>query len=103
MATRYPDSKDQQSDENGREFQDFCCVELARVGIVVQLFSSRRYQFEQGESVQGVEIKLDRRCTETGRLSIEIAEKTRADQRNWIASGIYRQDNTAFTTWKQAL
>lgn len=90
----YPDSKDKNSFQSGLEFQDFVCNELAKEGIILQNLASRRYQFEVGENLQGFEIKLDRLFLSTGRLSIEIAEKSRADMPNWTPSGIYRDDNT---------
>jgi len=88
----YPDAKSHTSFGDGIEFQDFVCVELARRGFVVQCFSSKRYQFAVGESLTGAEIKLDTRCTETGRLSIEVAEKTRCSL-DWVSSGIAKEDN----------
>jgi hypothetical protein len=46
------------------------------------------------ENQQGIEIKLDEGCIRYGRLSIEVAEKSRADNPNWVASGILKDDNT---------
>ncbi len=89
----YPDAKTSTSFRDGLEFQDFAIIQLARRGLWVQCFSSKKYQ-RLGEGPQGVEFKLDRRCSETGRLSIEIAEKSRADMPEWTASGIWRTDNT---------
>lgn len=92
--TTYPDCKDKKSFESGLEFQDFVCTELMKHGIVLQNLSSKQYQFTIGESLQGFEIKLDRRFLETNRLSIEIAEKSKASVPVWTDSGIYRKDNT---------
>jgi hypothetical protein len=79
---------------DGRLFQDFVMDILAHeYAIIIQNYGSMRYQFDIGENIQGWEIKLDRRITDTKRLSIEIAEKTRGTDRNWIPSGIYRPDN----------
>lgn len=64
------------------------------IGILVQAFASQAHQFGTGESSQGVEIKLDTRFTETKQLSIEVAEKTKAENALWVPSGIYRNDNT---------
>lgn len=89
----YPDGKPG-CFERGMEFQDFVCTILAREHIILQNLASKKYQIETGENLQGFEIKLDRRCTDTGRLSIEIAEKTRAEQVDWFPSGIYRDDNS---------
>lgn len=91
---QYPDAKSKTSFQDGLEFQDFVCEKLANHGLFLQNTLSRKYQFELGENLQGWEIKLDNRCTETGRLSIEIAEKSRADIKVWTASGIYRNDNS---------
>ena len=90
----YPDCPDPNSFENGLEFQDYVIDALRGLGIIVQTYASKSYQYRKGESAQGVEIKLDSRCTETGRLSIEIAEKTTDLNKPWIPSGIYRSDNT---------
>ena len=93
----YPDAKHANEFERGLRFQDFVIEALAKhLGIVIQIFSSQRYQFNNGESVQGWEIKLDKRCTGTGRLSVETAEKSRADIPFWTPSGIFRKDNTLF-------
>ncbi|MDD4987186.1 MAG: hypothetical protein PHQ43_15725, partial [Dehalococcoidales bacterium] len=91
----YPDSKNPRSYQSGLEFQDFV-VDLLRerLGIVITNYQSQRYQFGVGENKQGIEIKLDRDITGTRNVSIEIAEKTRAANRHWVRSGIYRNDNS---------
>jgi len=89
---RYKDSKNKTSIEDGLGFQDLVMDTLAEHGIIVQNYTSKEYQFNIGENRQGIEIKLDNRCTETGRLSIEIAEKTAIDN-PWVKSGIYRADS----------
>jgi hypothetical protein len=99
MATRrdpvYPDAKSKTSFQDGLEFQDFVCTQLALYGIILQNLSSKKYQYEVGENLQGFEIKLDERCTDSGRLSIEVAEKTKDDpERDWTPSGICRNDNS---------
>lgn len=93
----YPDAKHLNEYERGLVFQDFVVESLFKqYGIIVQIYSSREYQYSRGESVQRVEIKLDARCTETRRLSIEVAEKSRASMSDWTPSGICRDDNTVF-------
>lgn len=94
MQERYPDSKNPYSTKEGLEFQDFIADELFTLGIIIQNYSSKKYQLTVGENRQGVEIKLDNRCTETGRMSIEIAEKSKASNWEFVPSGIYRRDNT---------
>jgi hypothetical protein len=92
---RYPNAKSRTSFQDGLEFQDFVCEQLARRGVVLQNLSSKRYQLEIGENLQGFEIKLDERCTDTQRLSIEVFEKTRDDPTlGWTPSGILRGDNS---------
>lgn len=96
MATKqvvYPDSPNTSSFEQGAEFLDLVTVTLQKYGLYLQAFTSKKFQYERGESLQGWEVKLDNRFTDTGRLSIEVAEKTRADQAEWIPSGIYRGDS----------
>lgn len=93
---RYPDSINTNSVQDSAEFQDIVMVTLFKSGVILQPFTSRKYQYEVGESIQGMEIKLDNWCTKSNRLSIEIAEKTRADIEGWTPSGIYRKDNTRF-------
>lgn len=90
----YPDAKHANSLDVGAQFLDFVMIQLRDYGLYLQPMTSRKNQYEIGESLNGWEVKLDNRFTDTGRLSIEIAEKTRADNPVWIPSGIYRSDNT---------
>jgi hypothetical protein len=84
----------------GERFQDFVCIELAKHNIIIQNINIKYFQYNEGENLQGVEIKYDGRCTgdngttPTGRLSIEIAEKTEASNYQFVPSGIYRNDNS---------
>ena len=91
---RYPDADRTTVFEEGLEFQDFVAdLLLAELGIALTSYSSARYQWLRGENRQGIEIKLDKRIPETGNVSIEVAEKSRADVANWTPSGIMREDN----------
>ena len=57
-------SNHQNSLEVGHEFQDFITEKLAKeFGIAITIFQSKKYQFQKGESLQGVEIKYDARST----------------------------------------
>ncbi|MDD5543879.1 MAG: hypothetical protein PHX83_11965 [Acidobacteriia bacterium] len=104
MAINYPkiNSGHDDSKEEGDAFADFVCIEMAKDGIVLQNINSKKFQYQVGENLQGFEIKLDNRFNgfyppdkpATGRLSIEIAEKTKAENPNFIPSGIYRGDNS---------
>jgi hypothetical protein len=95
MGINYPDSKDKYSFQSGLQFQDFV-AELFhdKLGMTITNYQSRCYQFGKGENKQGIEIKLDRDILETNNVSIEIAEKTRADLSEYTPSGIYRPDNS---------
>lgn len=90
----YPDAQIANPLEKGLAFQDFVCIELAKHHIILQNISSKKYQYEVGENLQGFEIKLDNNCTKTNRLSIEIAEKTCREDPCWTHSGILRKDNS---------
>lgn len=90
----YPDSRQGDSFQRGLEFQDFVMETMGKRGVHLQFYSSRKYQFGKGENLQGWEVKLDSGILKYSRLSIEIAEKTRSTNLNWINSGIYRIDNT---------
>jgi hypothetical protein len=89
----YPDSPVSDSLEKGLAFQDFVCIKLAERNIVLQNIASKKYQIQVGENLQGFEIKLDTPCTRTGRLSIEVAEKSSRSALFWTPSGIRREDN----------
>jgi len=101
MRPKY--SKENSGHENsfevGDEFQDFVCLTLNKESIIIQNINTKKYQFEVGENLQGFEIKYDSRSTgcggsvPTGRVSIEIAEKSNASIENFTPSGIYRGDN----------
>lgn len=90
--------------ETGRQFQDFVMNKLSSLlGISVSVFSSKKYQFEVGESIQGIEIKYDARstgdctyyeCKATGNVAIEVAEKKDKLNKYFMPSGIYSKDNT---------
>ena len=91
----YPDGDRKTLFEEALKYQDFVVdILLKELGLVVSNYSSKYYQYKFGESRQGVEIKMDLRMTETKNVSIEVAEKSRADIENWTPSGIMRKDNT---------
>lgn len=91
----YPNSKNTNSFEDGLKFQDFVVDKiLNELGIAISNYSSKYYQHKYGENRQGIEIKLDRKADETNQLSIEIAEKTKTLNPQFIPSGIYRNDNS---------
>jgi len=91
----YPDSKHGDALALGESYQDFVAAVLEKqLGITLHYYHTKSQQYGIGESEEGYEVKLDLPCTETGRLSIEVGEKTRADLPCFTPSGIMRQDNT---------
>ena len=90
----YPNAPRPDSFEAGSEFMDFVTDILQKRGLYLQPYTSKKYQYKKGESLQGWEVKLDARSEDTGRLSIEVAEKAKASNPIWVPSGIYRSDNT---------
>lgn len=90
----YPDAKSDDSYQEGIEYQDFVCPYLAKNnGLIIQCYASKKMQYEKGESIQGIEIKLDNLCTKTQRLSIEVAEKTKESNFQWVPGGVNKHDN----------
>lgn len=90
----YPDGKRSTLFEEGLEFQDFVAdLLLSELGIALTSYSSQKFQL-RGENRQGMEIKLDRRMSDTGRISFEVAEKSNSKIRDWTPSGIMRDDNS---------
>ena len=86
---------------NGKEledtliYQDFVTDVLYNKGFPICAYSSKRYNIEKGESRAGVEIKNDKKVSETGNLYFETYEK-RDINKDWTASGVNRIDNTTF-------
>ena len=95
MNANYPDADRQTVFQEGLEFQDFVADLLLKdMGIVISNYSSKYYQQAYGENAQGIEIKLDRPILKTGFVSIEVAEKSKAGNKDFIPSGIMREDNS---------
>jgi hypothetical protein len=80
--------------QEGLEFQDVVTKALYERGIIVIGYASRRFQVEQGENMLGAEIKRDGNFRKTGNLYIETAEKADPNNEVYVASGIYRKDNS---------
>jgi hypothetical protein len=82
--------------EQGLQFQDFVTQRMYLNGWVMVGYSSRLFQIKYGENIMGAEIKNDQNFRKTGNLYIEIAEKSHPDNDEFVASGIYREDNSVF-------
>jgi hypothetical protein len=96
MNNPYPAAPHPDSLGVGALFQDFVIEVLSKRGINIQVYTSKEKQLTVGESIQGFEIKLDSRSADTGRLSIEVAEKSNPNNAMWVDSGIFRKDNAIF-------
>ena len=80
--------------EQGLYFQDYVVELLYKNGIPIISYSSKQYQNMIGENKAGLEIKNDQHFRKTGNLYIETAEKSNAANKEFVPSGIYRNDNT---------
>jgi hypothetical protein len=81
--------------ESGLLYQDFVVDTLSHtIGLIIQVYSSRVYQYAIGESRQGIEIKHDELYAHTGNLWIEISEKAVPRDGDYCPSGIFRRDNS---------
>jgi len=78
---------------DGIKYQDFVSSVLQKEGIFIKFYNSMDYQ-NVGESNAGIEVKLDKNFRATGNLYIEIAEKSDPKNNKYVASGIFRNDNT---------
>lgn len=92
-APRYKDAPHKNSAENGNQFQDFVVDRMFEMGWIIQVYSSKKWQYDYGESRQYAEIKHDERSRLSGRLSIEIGERTDGNHQ-WVWSGIYARRDT---------
>jgi len=78
----------------GQEYQDYSQIELYKAGIPIGILTSEKYQRECGESIAGIEVKLDRKLEKTGNVYFETHEKSNANNKYFVESGILRNDNT---------
>ena len=75
-------------------FEEFVFQKLQPYGYNITLITTTIGQLTIGESVEGVEIKYDKKSIKSPNIYIEIAEKSNPSNRYYIPSGIYRNDNT---------
>lgn len=80
--------------DQGDRYEQFAHQLLSPWGLTFWVNKLPLFQKTKGESLQGVEVKLDEGCTKYGHLSIEIAEKSDAANSCWQASGIFKADNS---------
>lgn len=99
METNYPERNSGHGNSLvlGNEFQDYCIDLFAdSINFIIQQYTTKTYQYKCGESRQGVEIKLDNRHIDTSRLSIEIAEKSNGNNKEFVPGGIYSEPLSLF-------
>lgn len=77
----------------GEEYQDFICDELLKIGIPLNVYVSRNYQLNKGESASGIEIKHDSKYSQTGNLYIEV-EAINKSGSQMIKGGITKEDKS---------
>ena len=77
----------------GEEYQDFICDELLKIGLSLNVYVSRKYQLNKGESASGIEIKHDSKWQQTGRLYFEV-EAVNKKQTEMIGGGITKEDSS---------
>ena len=83
---------------DGKAFEQYVKQQLAeKRQMHLDIIDSKEEQITIGETRQGYEIKYDKRYKNTGNLYIETKEKSNPANPNYVASGIFRQDNTH--TW----
>lgn len=78
--------------QSGQEFEKFVIKLFADRGVDLHLFDTVEQQ-KHGETVEGVEIKLDRKFRKTGNLFIETEERSTSDSA-WHAAGVTKDDNS---------
>ena len=79
--------------QDAAEYQDFLTDELLKYGISLNQYSSKKYQYDVGESASGIEVKHDKQM-DSGNVFIEVAEKRKASMLDFTPSGIYRDDTS---------
>lgn len=77
----------------GEEYQDFICDELLKIGIPLNVYVSKKYQLDKGESASGIEIKHDSKWRQTGRLYFEV-EANSKDTTRMVKGGITKEDES---------
>lgn len=80
--------------EKGWEYQDFVMMALLKVGITLQCYQSKAYQTKYGESLNGIEIKYDKKLQDTGNIYIEVESRSPYYTNQWTPSGIMCKDKS---------
>lgn len=80
----------------GVKYQDWIIDQLRKTNpcLIIIPYNSINYQYSNGESATGIEIKFDEQIQKYGNLYIETHEKTNQNISEYHESGIFRKDNT---------
>lgn len=81
--------------QKGYEYERYIYQKFKEKGIELSFFNSKIGQYNQGETVQGIEIKHDLMFEKTGNLYIEYSERVN-NLKEWVNSGILKSDNTIY-------
>jgi len=88
----YDEYRRQMTDEAGK-YEDFVYTQLFhQLGVCLVPYKSRFYQINAGENGGGVEIKYDQQWATTGNLWIEIEEKAKPRNGDYVPAGIHKKE-----------
>lgn len=82
--------------EQGKQYEDFVTQTLYQLGQILVSNKSFMNQVGIGENVIGWEIKNVQTMKKHNALYVEVAEKSKASNADYVPSGILRNDNTIF-------
>ena len=96
--TQYPDARPE-TVEDGKRYEEFVAAKVRYLwGKELHFFDTKESQIH-GETQEGLEIKFDGRLKETGNLYIEMAEKSRADNKKFVPSGSFKKADNTKVIW----
>lgn len=79
--------------EEAWKYQDFITKQLLNLGLSVNAYQGVEYQMKYGESASGIEIKNDRKMSESGNVYIEFRQTTLRGSED-RESGIQQHDQS---------
>ena len=81
----------------GEKYQEFIkAVFKDKLNINLNFYKTKKEQYNIGETQEGYEVKFDDMFEKTGNIYIEFCEKTNEENKEYIPSGILRNDNTKY-------
>lgn len=87
--------------DESNEYADWVSEQLRKATpcLIIGMYASRKFQFEKGESMSGIEIKHDKWLSgedgkpATHNIYLEAYEKSNPNNTFYVPSGIYRSDH----------